>query len=258
MRSPSVELRSTRGFRSKSMFVNTATERSLDLISQRAADVYKAFTPGALPEHSDVETGAPQSRAVLDPLAVSAPGDDFFMTFDERGRTTYTRDGDFRLESGTLVGSNGRPVLGYSGNGTTPSELRVDPVDDALGRARNVHIEADGSVVYDRRAVDPRTGIAQTQRVSIGRLALARFPAATKLTNAGDGTIVPQPAIVPHVGRASDGNFGTLSPMRRDESRIDLNRSLERLHDAYIAFDALSAVHKAQGQTGKVAMDLLK
>ena len=240
------------------MFVNTATERSLDLISQRAADVYKAFTPGALPERSDVETNAPQSRAALDPLSVSAPGDDYFMTFDERGRTTYTRDGQMRLANGTVAGGNGRPMLGYIGNASTAAELKIDPVDEALGRVRNLRIETDGTVAYDRRTVDPRSGLMQAQRVSLGRLALARFPAATKLTNTADGTVMPPPGIVPHLGRAGDGNFGMLAPMRRDESRIDLNRSLERLHDAYVAFDALQAVHKAQGQTGKVAMDLLK
>ena len=240
------------------MFINTATERSLELISQRAGDVYKAFTPGALPERADVETNAPQSRAVLDPLAVSAPDDDYFVTFDDRGRTTYTRDGQMHLVNGRLAGSNGRPMLGYGANASAAAELNVDPVDGALGRVRNMRIETDGTVAYDRRTVDPRSGAAQMQRVSIGRLALARFPAATKLTNAADGTVMPPPGVVPHLGRAADGNFGALAPMRRDESRIDLDRSLERLHDAYVAFDALQAVHKAQGQTGKVAMDLLK
>ncbi len=240
------------------MFINSATERSLDLIAQRATDVYKAFTPGALPQHGDVETNAPQSRAVFDPLCVSAPNDDYFITTDERGRTTYTRDGQLRLVNGTLVGTNGRPILGYTQDSGTPLALNIDPVDDALGRVQNVRVESDGSVVYDRRLVEPRTGSAQMQRVSIGRLALARFPAATKLTAAADGSVAPPAGIVPHVGRAADGNFATIAPMRRDESRIDINRSLERLHDAYVAFDALQAVHKAQGQTGKVAMDLLK
>ncbi len=240
------------------MFVNSATERSLDLISQRAADVYKAFIPGALPERSDVETNAPQSRVVFDPLAVSAPGDDYFVTSDERGRTTYTRDGQMQLVNGTLLGANGRPMLGYTADGETASELKVDPVDEALGRIRNMRVEVNGSVVYDRRTVDPRSGYMQVQRVPIGRLALARFPAATKFTNAVDGTVTPPPGVAPHLGRATDGNFGALAPMRRDESRVDLNRSLDRLHDAYVAFDALEAVHKAQGQTGKVAMDLLK
>ena len=240
------------------MFINSATERSLDLIAARASDVYKAFTPGALPEHGDVETDAQHSRAVFDPLSVSAPNDDYFITSDERGRTTYTRDGQFRLVNGTLAGTNGRAVLGYGETCDAPAPLTIDSVDDALGRVRNVRIEGDGSVVYDRRVVEPRTGSMQMQRVSIGRLALARFPAATKLATAVDGSVAVPPGVVPHTGRAADGNFGAIVPMRRDESRIDINRSLERLHDAYIAFDALQAVHKAQGDTGKVAMDLLK
>ena len=160
--------------------------------------------------------------------------------------------------NGTLVCSNGRPVLGFANDGTTAGPLTVDAVDDALGRVQNVRIESDGNVTYDRRVVEPRTGESQVQRMSIGRLALARFPAATKLITAGDGTVTAAPDVVPHTGRAADGNFGAIAPMRRDESRIDFDRSLERLHDAYVAFDALQAVHKAQGQTGKVAMDLLK
>jgi flagellar basal body rod protein FlgG len=240
------------------VFINSATERSLDLISQRASDVYKAFTPGALPEHSDVETDGPSSRSVLDPLAVSAPEDDYFITSDDRGRATYTRDGELRIVNATLVGSNGRAVLGYGNAEGGVAPLKIDAVDDALGRARNVRIESDGDVVYDRRVVEPRTGQTQLQRVTIGRLALARFPAATKLLTAGDGTLAPAPGVIPHTGRPGDGNFGVIAPMRRDESRIDFDRSLERLHDAYVAFDALQAAHKAQGQTGKVAMDLLK
>ncbi len=240
------------------MFINTATERSLDLISQRAADVYNAFTPGALPAFDDVATSAPQSRDVLDPLAVTAPADDYFISSDDRGRTTYTRDGQMRLVNATLVGSNGRPMLGYADSDATLSALKIDPVDDALGRVRNVRIETNGEVAYDRRVVEPRSGGVEIQRVSVGRLALARFPAATKLSNASDGTVTPPPGVLPYVGRAADGNFGRLSPMRREESRIDFNRSLDRLHDAYVAFDALQAVHKAQGATGKVAMDLLK
>jgi flagellar basal body rod protein FlgG len=240
------------------MFINSATERSLDLITQRAADVYKAFTPGALPQHSDVETDAPQSRQVLDLLSVSAPNDDYFITSDDRGRTTYTRDGTLRVADGTLIGTNGRAVLGYTKGSDTPGALKIDPVDDALGRVRNVRVESNGSVVYDRRIVEPRAGSVHMQRVSIGRLALARFPAATKLATAPDGSVAAPPGVVPHLGCAADGNFGAIVPMRRDESRIDFNRSLERLHDAYVAFDALQAVHKAQGQTGKVAMDLLK
>jgi flagellar basal body rod protein FlgG len=240
------------------VIVNTATERALDLISSRAADVYNAFRPGAIPVHGDVETGANASSGTIDTMSVTAPNDDYFVTTDARGRTSYTRDGRFTIENGTVVASNGRPVLGFTSQGGVPSELKIDSVDLTLERPQNLRIEPDGSVVYDRRAVDPRSGSSRFERVSIGRLALARFPAATKLSPAGDSTVTAAPGIIPHLGWPCDKNFGGVTPLRREESRIDLNRSLDRLHDAYIAFDALQAAHKAQGHTGKVAMDLLK
>jgi flagellar basal body rod protein FlgG len=240
------------------MLINAATERSLDLISQRASDVYKAFTPGALPLHDDVATAGPASRFDDDPMSASAPDDDYFVTSDGRGRTTYTRDGRLSIAGGIVTGSAGRPVLGYAGSGGTLQELKIDPIDYALGRSRNLRIEADGNIVYERRAIDPRTGESQLQRVIAGRLALARFPAATTLHASDDATFVAPSGVVPHIGRPGDPNFGSLSPMRREESRVDIDRSLERLHDAYVAFDALAAAHKAQGNTSKISMDLLK
>jgi hypothetical protein len=46
--------------------------------------------------------------------------------------------------------------------------------------------------------------------------------------------------------------------MRRENSRIDFNRSLDRLEEAYVVLDALQAAHTAQGRLSKSAMDLLK
>ena len=240
------------------MFVSASTERSLDLIAARASDLYRAFTPGATPASDDVATSVPESRRVFNPLSVTLPDNDFFVTSDERGRTTYTRDGSLRVTDGILAGENGRPILGYARGEAALSELHVDPVDAALGRVRNMRIERDGSVAYERRVIDPRSGADVMQRVDVGRLALARFPAATKLTPADVSTSSAPAGVVPHVGRPGDGNFSTLEPLSRESSRIDLNASLDRLHDAYVAFDALQAAHKAQGSTGKIAMDLLK
>ena len=240
------------------MFVSSSTERSLDLIASRASDVYRAFTPGATPGAGGVATGVPESRRVFDPLSVTLPDNDFFVTSDARGRTTYTRDGRLAVADGAIVGKNGRPMMGYARGDGALGALHIDSVDSALGRVRDLRVEPDGSVAYDRRVIDPRTGRDVMQRVDVGRLALARFPAATKLT-AADGFTSSAPAgVVPHLGRPGDGNFSTLDAMSQETSRIDLNASLDRLHDAYVAFDALQAAHKAQGSTGKIAMDLLK
>ena len=240
------------------MMVNAATQDALDRIAQRAADVQRAFTPGAIPQFGDVATGGPASRAALDPLSVAPPAGAYFLTNDERGRTTYTRDGSFALHDGALVGANGRTILGFVARSGVTSELHVDAVDEALGRVQNLRVEPDGTLAYDRTVIDPRSGTRERERVAIGQLALARFPAATKLACVDANHFIAPPGTLPHVGRAGDGNFANVAPMQREESRVDFDRSLDRLEEAYVAFDALQAAHKAQGSTGKTAMDLLK
>ncbi|HTV91115.1 MAG TPA: hypothetical protein VMG98_00195 [Verrucomicrobiae bacterium] len=240
------------------MMVNAATEDALERIAQRAADVQHAFTPGASSSFGDVVTGAAASRVSLDPLAVAAPADAYFITTDERGRTVYTRDGGFRLADGTLTGANGRAILGFRSSAGATSELHVDDVDAALGRVNGVRIESDGMLAYDRPVIDPRTGARENERVAVGYLALARFPAATKLAASDANHFLAPPGIPPHVGQAGDGNFARLAPLQRETSRIDFDRSLDRLEEAYVSFDAMQAAHKVQGGIAKTAMDLLK
>ncbi|HTU69650.1 MAG TPA: hypothetical protein VMF11_04955 [Candidatus Baltobacteraceae bacterium] len=240
------------------MMINAATQDALDRIAQRAADVQRAFTPGASPQFGDVATGQPSSRVALDPLSVAAPPEAYFLTTDARGRTVYTRDGCFALRNGTLVGADGRAILGFTSSTSAMSPLCVDPVDEALGRIDGLHVENDGTLAYERTAIDPRTGGRERERVAVGRVALARFPAAAALERVDANHVIPPSGTLPYVGRAHDGNFGTIAPMRREESRIDFDRSLERLEEAYIAFDAIAAAHKAQGSLSKSAMDLVK
>ncbi len=240
------------------MMINAATQDALDRIAQRAADVQRAFIPGALPQFGDVATDHSASHPAFDPLCVAPPDGALFLSTDERGRTVYTRDGGFALREGALVGTNGRTMLGFTTRNAATSELRVDSVDASLGRVQNLRIEADGMLAYDRTVIDPRNGAREHERVAVGQLALARFPAATKLTAIDANHFIAPPGTLPHVGRAADGNFSSVLPMQREESRIDFDRSLDRLAEAYIAFDALQAVHKAQGGAAKTSMDLLK
>lgn len=240
------------------MQIDAATQRALDQIAARETDVQRAFTPGAVPRFNDVASSGAAAQMSFDPLSVAPPEGAYFVASDERGRTTYTRDGCFALRDAMLTGADGRPVLGYRTAGGALTELRLDPIDAALERATNLRIEPDGALVYDRASVDPRSGTHLHERVVVGHLALARFPAATALQPVDASHGIAPPGVVPHVGRAGDGNFATMQPMRRETSTIDFNRSLERLHDAYLAFDALQAAHKAQGQVGKTTMDLLK
>jgi flagellar basal body rod protein FlgG len=240
------------------MFLNPALGAALDRITERADDVRRAFTPGTVARYDDVATARPSSDFTLDPLAVSAADDLYFVTRNQRGEVAYTRDGSFALRDGRLLDAKGEQVRGFAAPGSELSDLRIEAVDEALGRVGDLRIERDGSFVYGRVTVDPRSGMRKTQRVVAGRVALARFPAGTRLATTDGSHCTPPPGVQPQVGIPGDANFPALQPMHRDRSRIDLDESLVRLKEAYIAFDALRAAEEAKAHLGKAAMDLVK
>ncbi len=240
------------------MFLNASLSLALDRIAERAADVRRAYTPGATPRHDDVTTAGPSSTFTLDPLAVAPPDGAHFLTAADRGDRAYTRDGSFAVRDGRLVAGDGRPVLGVPAGGGPLGELRVDAVDAALGRAGDAAIEPDGTFVYTRVAIDPRSGARGTQRVVVGRVALARFPAGTRLEADDSGAAAAPAGIAPHAGLPGDGDFAPLAPRQRERSGVDIDESLARLKEAYLAFDALQAAEAARSRLGKTAMDLLK
>lgn len=240
------------------MFLSSTMSAALDRIAERAADVRRAFTPGAVPQHDDVATPAAASDFTLDPLAVAAPDGTYFITDDSEGRRTYTRDGAFIIRAGKLTDGDGRPILGVGAPEGALREMTVDVVDESLGRVRDAHVDRDGSLVYGREVVDPRTGTKELQRVIVGRVALARFPAGTKLETNDGSHCLPPSGVVPSTGLPADGKFAPLLPMHRERSRIDVNESLVRLKDAYLAFDALQAAEAAKAHVGKTTLDLLK
>ncbi|HEX3368434.1 MAG TPA: hypothetical protein VHS56_02580 [Candidatus Cybelea sp.] len=238
------------------MFLNPALSAALDRITERAADVRRAFVPGSVPQHDDVATPAAISDFTLDPLSVYAPGGVYFVARDARGESGFTSDGSFALRDGRLEDRDGRAICGRD-DSDRPVELRVDSIDEALGRAANARIEADGSLVYERTSIDPRSGMRASRRIVAGRLALARFPAGTRLSEK-DGLRVAPPGVDAQLGTAGRDGFAALEPLHRSRSRVDLDESLARLKEAYIAFDALQAAETAKGHLGKTAMDLLK
>jgi flagellar basal body rod protein FlgG len=240
------------------MFLNSGLSSALDRISDRAADVRRAFTPGALPANGDVATNAARARFTLDPLSVQAPDGAYFIVSGDEGSRAFTRDGTFHFANGRLETEDGRPVFGRRTAGGPLEPLCVDPVDAALGRVASPSVEADGNVRYARTAIDPRTGKRTNANVSIGRVALARFPSATALHSSDGRSFTPAQNVLPDIGLPADNTFAELAPNRREESRIDIDRSLERLKDAYIAFDALAAAETARGRFGKTVMDVVK
>jgi flagellar basal body rod protein FlgG len=223
-------------------------------IEERAADVRRAFTPGAQPSFDDVDRSE-TSYPTLDPLSVAPPENGYFVTRGENDSLRYTRNGSLVLRDGVLCSGDGRPVLGYARRGL--SELSVDRVDLALGRAGNARIDERGNLVYDRAVVDPRSGAHEVRSVVVGRIALARFPAGTRLVDDG-GTLGAPQGVAPRYGAAGDGDFAPLATMRRQSSGVDIGRSIERLRIAYRELDAMQGVYRAQYAADKTAMDVVK
>jgi hypothetical protein len=237
-----------------------ATMRALGEMQARERDVLQAYTAGAAPERSDVaqEVTAIRDR---DPLSSVPPSGAYFVTADPSrsggSSRLYTRDGSFRLTGEALTDAQGRPVLGYRNGSPALHVLQADPVDTALGAARDARIDADGTFSYERTAIDPRTGRPHSERVVVGRLAVARFPAATPLRNVDSQHAVAPPGVIPHLGTPADGTFAQLVPGARSSSGIDLERGLERLDDAYVEIAALRAAGTVKSSVQKTVMDLL-
>lgn len=239
------------------MFLNSSLSLALDRIAERVADVRRAYTPGAVPARDDVATPSATSTFSLDPLAVVPPEGAYFVV-GEQGQRVYSRDGSLSLRDGALVDGSGRPICGVSTGASSLHELRVDPIDEALGRVSDPAIEPDGSLIFRRVTVDPRSGARESQRVVAGRIALVRFPAGTRLESSDGSHMRPPNGVSAQFGVPSDGKFAALLPMRRERSRVDIDESLARLNEAYLAFQALQAAESAKGHLGKTAMDLLK
>ncbi len=225
-------------------------------IADRANEILCAYTPGFRPTFNDMTDTAQAPLRTTDPLSVAAPPDSYFVVGGKDGGRRYTRDGEFAIRNGALVTSRGEPVLTVDRG--VPVPLRLNAVDVALGRCTDVRIEKAGTVSYSRKAIDPQTGERRDERVAVGRVALARFPAGTQPTRLDPTTFAAPSGVVPHVGLPSDGSFSTLTTEARDRGMLDLDSGLARLNEAYIALSAMSSANHARGSTEKTMMDLVK
>jgi hypothetical protein len=238
--------------------IDTNVAAGLERIAARERDVRGAYEPGFTPEATDASR---ESRITRDdnPLSVAAPEGVYFTTAGADGRLRFTRDGSFTIADGVLSDRSGRPALGFAvGDRTRVAPLRVDPYDVALGRASNAHVDADGTFAYTRTSIDPRNGERRAERVVVGRVALARFPAGT-LPVRLDGSAVAAPTgVSPSFGVPADGNFAPLHARARDLGRMDVIVGIEKMREAYESFEALRAANHARGSFEKTTMDLLK
>jgi flagellar basal body rod protein FlgG len=229
-------------------------------VLSRAQDLRDAFRAGNVPLNADVRT-APQVVPSSDPLSVVPPPGAWLITRGTDGVRAYARDGALSLDDGVLRTRDGAEVLGYPGGdarGAVPVPLRLSETDRALGRAAGAHVEDDGTIAYQRAAIDPRTGTRSLERVVVGRLALARFPAGTQPQRLDAGRVAAPPGVVPHLGAPADGTFPAVATASRDAGTIDIAAGVARLDEAYRAFEALGAVVKSRAAVQKTAVDLVK
>ncbi len=226
----------------------------------RAHDLRDVFRAGAVPLNDDVRT-EPHVVPSADPLAVVPPPGAWLVTRGADGTRAYERDGALSLEDGVLRTGSGSEVLGYPGGearGAVPVPLRVPDVDRVLERASAARIEPDGTVAYARDAIDPHTGARTAERVLLGRVALARFPAGTQPVRLDGARVAAPKDVVPHYGTPGDGTFAALATSSRDAGSVDVLAGVARLDEAYRAFEALGAAVSAGSHVQKTAVDLVK
>jgi flagellar basal body rod protein FlgG len=229
-------------------------------VLSRAQDLRDAFRAGAVPLNDDVRT-APRVTPSSDPLGVVPPPGTWFVTRGADAVRAYERDGALSLADGTLRTRNGAEVLGYPGGeprGALPVPLRVPPADRALNRAADARVELDGTVAYVRTAIDPRTGARSGERVVLGRIALARFPAGTQPARLDAVRVAAPHGVVPHLGAPADGAFPALATFSRDAGAVDVAAGVARLDEAYRAFEALGAAVKSRASMQKTTVELVK
>ena len=238
--------------------IDSGTSASLANIVARERDVRNAYQPGFVPESNDVAR-APRVVATQDPLSVAAPQGTYFLTKDADGRVAFSRDGGFAFVDGELRAPDGHTVLGLAvGQRDSLVPLQVNPYDRALGRMNGARVAADGSVSYERTTIDPRNGERRSERIVVGKLALARFPAGTQPVRLDGVRVVPPVGVKARVGVPGEGDFAALIPHARDLGGGDIVAGLEKLKDAYESFDALRVAHRARGIAEKAALDLVK
>uniref|UniRef100_E6Q5B1 Uncharacterized protein n=1 Tax=mine drainage metagenome TaxID=410659 RepID=E6Q5B1_9ZZZZ len=237
--------------------VGIDTVRAFERIEEAKQRVGRAFAPGAAARPGDIASGTAPQRT-LDPLSVVAPEGARFVVRLRDGSDGYTFDGGFSLRDGALVDRNGDAVLGYARPGAPLQALHIDAVDRALHEVRNLRLDADGALRYERELFNPRDGRTERESVLAGRVALARFPAGSRL-RAVDARIERAPeGVAAHLGTPGERGFAALTPHARARSAVSIDASLTRLQDAYLQLEALLAAHKAQGSVAKTTMDLLK
>jgi flagellar basal body rod protein FlgG len=239
--------------------IEPALAAALARVSDRANDVLQAYASGFEPRSSETRRVAPNLQPSLDPLSASAPRGAYFVVAGQDG-PRYTRDGSFHFADGALRDGDGLIVLGYPvGRGTgSMHPLRIDAVDTALHRAHDPQVTPEGVVTVAQTVVDPHTRLRRSERVALGQIALASFPAGTSGQRVDDRHVVPPRGVPVHTGLPGSAGFDRLQTHVRELGQVDVEAGLRRLQEAYLSLSAIQAAFRVHADVDKDAMDLLK
>ncbi len=164
-------------------------------------------------------------------------GDGFFRIRLPDGRTAYTRDGSFDLDSqGQLVTKDG---------------YIVEPGITVPQNARSVSIGANGQV----QALLP----GQNQPQDLGQIQLARFINRVGLESMGDNLFLETAASGPAIdGNPGGEGFGTIQQSYLEESNVNAVVEISSLIAAQRAYEMNSRVISATDQMMQATSQLFR
>ena len=235
------------------------------------ADARRAATPGSIGQPADrpgeviVDPVADPADRALAPsasaLSVAIDGPGLFVVEGPNGRE-YTRLGDFRFNTqGFLVDGRGRFVLGYDAGGSSTKAGLLDAVRiqrDHKTEPSRVTIDASGVIKETSNRADPDSATAGGS-AALGRIALAIFPAPTRLRRVDEFTAEQSAASgPPTIVSPGEPNVGTLSAHTLDCSQVDLQGDLAAIWRLSRIQDVDVALRGASDLCARTATELVK
>jgi flagellar basal-body rod protein FlgG len=233
---------------------NLAAMRRLDIISNNLANVNtvgfkkdkmsfegilaSTANPPQVPQNTTADPILQKENVYIDyaagiinqsgnPLDLAIDGDGFFTINTPEGKA-YTRQGNFRLAAdGTLVTSDGYPVLGQEG------AIRI--------QGSRIEIDANGEIVVDGTAS--------------GKISLVDFEKPYNLTKTGSTLFVPAdsqetPKVATSQIRQGHIEGSNVDSILEMVQMIETNRYFEACSKVIKGFDDMAA--KAATELGKI------
>jgi len=175
-------------------------------LGARYAAIQRIFSPGEL-------------RQTGNSLDLAIQGDGFFQIQLPDGRTTYTRDGTFKLDGqGRLVNSDGHPLQ---------PEIAVPP------DATHITVGSDGTVSV--------TIAGQTEPQQLGQITLAKFLNPAGLSSLGGNLLAPTAASgEPVVAPASTEGIGAIGQGLVEMSNVNIIEEMVSMIVAQRAYEVNS------------------